>query len=153
MKHPLRLILLLMAGLLALSVCQAGQNEKEPQEAVKKPIKKELFSDLNYTKALAQAKKDEKLVMLDFTTSWCGWCKKLNADTFSQAKVQKYLMDKAISIKVDGDREKDLVRKYKVRGYPTLVFVDADGEEVGRIVGYRPPDLFLQTAKQELDKK
>jgi thiol:disulfide interchange protein len=153
MKHPLRLILLLVAGLLVLSVCQAGQEEKEPKEAVKKPAKKELFSDLNYTKALAQAKKDDKLVMLDFTTSWCGWCKKLNADTFSQAKVQQFLLDKAISIKVDGDKEQDLVKKYSVRGYPTLVFVDADGKEVGRIVGYRPPDLFLQTAKQELDRK
>lgn len=45
--------------------------------------------------------------------------------------------DGVVCIKLDGDKEKELVKQYKVEGYPTLIMLDADGKEVGRLVGYK----------------
>jgi len=125
----------------ALVAPATAEDKKEPK---KEDVKQEVFRGLNYEKALEAAKKEKKLVMLDFTTTWCGWCKVLDRETFSNDKVQVFLKGKTVAIKVDGDKEKDLVKKYKVEGYPTLVFLGNDGKEVGRIVGYKPPDKFMK---------
>src|SRR4029078_9147106 len=100
------------------------------EDPAKLPNKDTAFRALTYDKAIEAAKKEKKIVMVDFSTSWCGFCKKLDAETFSNHKVKSFLKEKTIAIKVDGDKEKALVAKYKVPGYPTLVFVDGDGKEV-----------------------
>src|SRR5436190_18374367 len=118
---------LLAAALVCFVLPVLAEDKKEP----KKPTG---FQNLSYEKAIEAAKKEKKIVMVDFSTSWCGFCKKLDAETFSNDKVKTFLKEKTIAIKVDGDKEKDLVRKYGIRGYPTLVFVDSEGKEVGRLV-------------------
>lgn len=102
----------------------------------------------SYEDAVALAQKGNKLIMIDFYTEWCGWCKKLDQDTFSDAKVAK-AAGKFASVKVDAEKEgEELAKKYDVQGYPTILFVDANGEVFGRIGGYMPPEPFMK----ELDK-
>src|SRR5436309_7784368 len=93
-------------------------------------------------KAQAQAKKENKLVMLDFTGSdWCGWCIKLNREVFSKAEFAKFAKDNLVLVEVDFPRTKKqteeqkkanaaLAEKYKIQGYPTIVVLNGDGKRL-----------------------
>jgi thioredoxin-related protein len=98
--------------------------------------------------ATAQAKKENKLVLLDFTGSdWCGWCKKLDAETFSKSQFTSYASKNLVLVTVDFPAQKPqsaelkaankaLQEKYSVSGYPTLVVLKPDGTVVWNHVGY-----------------
>ena len=76
---------------------------------------------------------------------WCVWCKRLESTTLRDAKVASVLQNKMVplSLDVDGDG-KELSNEYQVDGLPTIVVLDAGGQEIGRISGYMPPDSFLE---------
>src|SRR4051812_33416723 len=98
-------------------------------------------------KAVAQAKAEKKLVMLDFTGSdWCGWCIKLHKEVFSKPEFATYAKDNLVLVEGDFPRAKtqteelkkanqSLQEKYKIEGYPTLVVLNSAGEKVGE-TGY-----------------
>jgi len=111
-------------------------------------------------KAQAQAKKENKLVMLDFTGSdWCGWCIKLNKEVFSKTEFAGYAKKNLVLVEVDFPRRKELsaeqtkankalMQKYKIEGYPTIIVLDGDGKQVGEL-------HYMDSAKKfiaELDK-
>jgi thiol:disulfide interchange protein len=81
----------------------------------------------SFESAMAQAKKSGKPEFVDFNATWCGPCKALDAQVFPNAQVVKasrgYVM-----VKVDGDQRPDLVKKYKVPGYPSLAFFSPSGK-------------------------
>ncbi len=99
-------------------------------------------------KALAQAKTEKKLVLLDFTGSdWCVWCKKLDADTFNQPEFATYAQTNLVLVQVDFPNHKEqsaglkaandaLQKKFKVDGFPTLVALKPDGTVAWRTDGY-----------------
>lgn len=102
----------------------------------------------DYEKALEQAKKENKKVLLDFTGSdWCGWCIKLDKDVFSKPEFKEYAQKNLVLVEVDFPQGKALPKKtkeqneklrdqYKVQGFPTLVLLDSDGKTLGELVGY-----------------
>ena len=91
-----------------------------------------------------------KLVLLDFETDWCVWCDRLDADTYTDERVIEFAKQNLISKKIDAEKDSGPEQKikYRVRGYPTILLLDTDGNEVDRIVGYRPPDEFLNELKR-----
>ena len=107
---------------------------------------------LSLQEATDSLAKSQRPVLIDLYTDWCGWCKVLDEKTFSVDKVQKVLKDKTIPIKVDFDNNKKLVEQYKIKGIPCLIFVDGEGKEVGRIVGFKPADKWLDEAVKILEK-
>ena len=98
--------------------------------------------------ATAQAKKENKLILLDLTGSdWCGWCKKLDAETFSKSEFTGYARKNLVLVEVDFPAQKPqsaelkaankaLQEKYRVSGYPSLVVLKPDGTVVWNQVGY-----------------
>jgi thioredoxin-related protein len=95
--------------------------------------------------ALAEAKKSNRLVMVDVYTDWCGWCKKLDSDTYADAKVAARAKD-FVALKLNPEKsagEKEFAQRYAVSGYPTILFVEADGTLVNKVVGYRDAPGFL----------
>ena len=107
-------------------------------------------------KAQAQAKSEKKLVMLDFTGSdWCGWCIKLHNEVFSKPEFSEYAKKNLVLVEVDFPQRKQqsaqlkkantaLQEKYKIEGYPTIIVLDGEGKQVGRL-GYQPggPEAFI----------
>ena len=126
-------------------------------------------AELNWTtdvpKAVEKAKAEKKLVMLDFTGSdWCGWCIKLNKEIFSQPEFVEYAQKNIVAVELDFPRSKqqsdelkkankELQKKYSIRGYPTIVVLNGEGKEVGRL-GYMKggPKAFIEEL-EKLKKK
>jgi thiol-disulfide isomerase/thioredoxin len=98
----------------------------------------------SFTDTLAKAKAAKKLVFIDFETTWCGPCKSMDEWIWTDADVAAALTAGFVGVKLDGDVEKALVKRYKVAGYPTMLVVDGNGKEVWRAVGY-------QSSKEMLD--
>src|SRR2546428_752443 len=99
----------------------------------------------NYDDALQKAKKEKKLVMVDVYTDWCGWCKKLDKDVYSNADVKTKLAEKFVALKINPEKSRknaELAQSFGTRGFPHIVFVDAEGKKVSEILGYIPADQF-----------
>lgn len=104
----------------------------------------------SYDEAMAAAKKHKQPIMIDFYADWCAWCKKLDSDTYVNKDVVA-LAQQFISLKIDADVEGALSSRYKVVGLPTILFIDTDGKEIHRVVGYRPPDAFVNEMNSALE--
>jgi len=113
--------------------------------------------DDDYDKALAKAKAEKKMVLLDFTGSdWCGWCVKLDKDIFSTPDFKAYAKENLVLVELDFPNKKQQSEKLKaqnqklksefgVKGFPTIVVLNSEGKKVGELVGYTPggPSAFI----------
>jgi len=111
------------------------------------------FQELGFDEALAAAKRDGKVVMVDFFTTWCGPCKRLDSQTWPNAEVRKWLGEKTVALKIDAEKEVKLAKRYSVSAYPTILFIKPDGTRIGQILGFKPPAGFLEAARRILPEK
>jgi len=100
--------------------------------------------------AMSAAREKDLPVMIDFYTDWCGWCKRLDADTYVDGQVVTAARG-FVSVKVDADADRMAASRYGVTGFPTILFVDPSGNEIHRVVGYRPPQAFLVEMNKALE--
>ncbi len=98
--------------------------------------------------AVEAASKGQKPLLVDFGAEWCGFCKKLDRETFSEESVIRLVRESFVAVKVDVDQEPDLKKRFKIEGLPTIVFLSPGGEELARLEGFRPPEVFLKEARK-----
>ena len=103
--------------------------------------------------ALANAKQEDKLVMLDFYATWCGACNELDHKTFSNQEVVDRLKN-YITVKLDFSAESDkvLTEKYKIRGLPVVLFLNSSGVELERVEKFVNAENMLKII-DEVEKK
>lgn len=88
-----------------------------------------------------------KWVLVDVYTDWCGWCRKLDSDTYTNHDVVKFLNKSFVTVKVNGDDAglgKYMKNQYGVNGYPTIIVLSPDGTLKGKFAGYRDPQGFIR---------
>jgi thiol:disulfide interchange protein len=152
-KRPL-LAIAAAAAIATFSACSRPEPATEaPVGTISNHATVEIVWESDMPSALERARNEGKLVLVNFYADWCVWCKRLESTTLRDAKVATVLQNEVVplSLDVDGDG-RELSNEYRVDGLPTIVVLDADGEEIGRIPGYMPPDSFLERVESFLQQ-
>lgn len=112
------------------------------------------FVEGSFQDILVKAKAENKLIFVDVYTDWCGPCKLLDRTTWKDPGVQTTLSEKVISIKVNAEEGDGIAfaKKYSVRGYPSLLVIDSNGELRDRYTGYLNPRGFLVWLAKNFDE-
>jgi thioredoxin 1 len=113
------------------------------------------FFESNWSKALQEAKKQNKPIFLDAYTSWCGPCRMLKQNTFTDKTVGEFFNKNFINIALDMEKGDGIAvaQQYQVRAYPTLIITDADQKSVSISEGYISPDQLIEFGKYVLAQK
>lgn len=102
----------------------------------------------DYEASLKKASAEKKPILLEFTGSdWCPPCKKQAQDVFEQPTFASFAKDNFVAVKLDFPRMKEqsaeektrnneLAKKYRVQGFPTVILLSSEGNELARTVGY-----------------
>lgn len=109
--------------------------------------------DMAFQDALNLAAKNNKKVFVDFYAVWCGPCKVMDKEVFTENSVADYMNAGFVNLKLDAEKGEGLVlaKKYKVTAYPTFIVFDSKGNEATRFMGSMKPDRFIAKMKQGLD--
>jgi thiol:disulfide interchange protein len=139
-----RLLVLSLVGLLiGLGLVSCAKEKGKDEAKVKGGAEPSAIQWLtSYEVALRTAEDEGRPVMIDFYTDWCGWCKRLDAETYVDKQVVAASGD-FVSLKINADLERPVAARYNITGFPTILFIDSRGNEVHRVVGYRPAQVFL----------
>ena len=138
MKHILLCALLVMA---------AGCSPQASSSTMAESGGIAWMRDLSAAKELAQS--ENKPILIDFYTEWCGWCKKLDKDTYQNGRVIAQA-EAFVCVKIDAEKNQQLAREFNVRGFPSTAFLQPDGSLIEVVPGYLPPDNFLELLERIL---
>ncbi len=113
----------------------------------------------NYTDGVRKASAENKKVLIDVYTDWCGWCKRMEKDTYSDEDIKNYLTQNYILVRLNAESDvketvgqevmtqTEIAKAYRVNGYPTTIFLSTDGQPITSVPGYMKPDEFMLVLK------
>lgn len=124
------------------------------------------FEDaLSWEQIKSKAIAENKFIFVDCYTTWCGPCKKMDRDIYSQRRVGQMMNDKYISVKVQMDTTSDdnqsikdwystanqMLREYSIEGFPSYLFFSPQGKLVHKDVGYKSLREFIRMTELARD--
>lgn len=110
-------------------------------------------SEVRFADVLAQAKRENKRVLVDFWATWCHACINMNKTTLRDTRIGNLLNYSFVNYSVDMDNDpdgKDLVEKYNIQAFPTYLILNPDGTEYNRVVGSNPVGAFAKALTDAL---
>ncbi|MEL7124572.1 MAG: thioredoxin fold domain-containing protein [Bacteroidota bacterium] len=113
------------------------------------------FFQGTFEEAQVKAKKENKLVFMHADAVWNGTGKRMKLNVFTNSEVGEYFNQNFINLFMDMEKGEgpDLARKYRVRAYPTFLFLNAEGDEVYRATGAKKTEEFIQLGVVANSKK
>jgi thiol-disulfide isomerase/thioredoxin len=134
-----------MIGLVAMLFSVSGRAQDQGIE----------FEHGSWSEALASAKAQDKLVFVDCFTDWCGPCKWMAANVMTDPEIGKLFNENFINVGMDMEKGEgiELAKKYQISAYPSLLFVDGDGELVSKAIGAKPIPDFLAMGEEAASGK
>lgn len=140
-------ILCLSLALSAFAVSASpGAFAKDDSEESTASAKK-LTWDTQFSKGLERAKKEHKFILADIYTDWCGWCKRLDIDTFADPEFQNFANEKFVMVKVNAEDRGEgtkVAQENDVSGFPSGLVFNSEGKFLGKIFGYKKPAQYQQ---------
>jgi thioredoxin-related protein len=160
MRAPVAALVLLLFGFtLASAPSLSAANPSTFNRSDKPAPGEKKLAWLAFDAAVDQAKKENKHMIVDVYTTWCGWCKVMDRQTYGNAEVANYLTENFVLAKVNGESsaemhwkgkvitERAFARSVGVTGFPTTYFLKPDADIIGGAPGFIPPDNFIIYAK------
>ncbi len=113
------------------------------------------FENSSFREALQKAKKENKLIFMDCYTVWCGPCKFLEKKVFPQKKVGDFFNANFINVKVDMEKGEgiELQNKFEVKSFPTLLFIDQNGQVVHKKIGAPDANGLIELGKEAMNSE
>ena len=107
-----------------------------------------------FAKAQIEAEEQGKLIFMDAYATWCGPCKWMARNSFTDAQVSDLFNASFVNLKIDMERGEGtrLARIYRIRAYPTLFIMNAEGEVLEKMEGALPPEALKQWAEDAIAK-
>jgi len=111
------------------------------------------FSIPTFKVALSKAKAENKLIFVDAYTTWCGPCKWMAKNVFTDSQVGEYYNESFVNVKIDMEKGEgpELAKAWEITGYPTLIFIDKNGGVIHRSMGSRPAEDFIDLGQAAND--
>lgn len=106
------------------------------------------FQDLSLKEALLKARKENKALFIDVYATWCGPCKYLSRNVFTENDLGDYMNAHFINLKIDGEKGDgvQLMEQFGIDAFPTMLFLSPDEELLKKIVGAVDKDEILKQA-------
>jgi len=95
-------------------------------------------------KSFVRAEKEDKIILLDISATWCHWCHVMDRTTYSDPKVIDIINDRFIPIRVDADKRPDVQERYLLGGWPTTAFLLSDGRMLTGATFIGPQAMILK---------
>jgi thiol-disulfide isomerase/thioredoxin len=113
----------------------------------------EFIHDKKFQELLNMAKAQNKLLFMDCFTSWCGPCKRLAAYTFPDSAVGRFFNATFINTSFDMEKDEgvDIANRFGIRSYPSLLWLDGDGNVKYKVVGAMDGPTLIDHGKKAID--
>jgi len=98
---------------------------------------------LDYDQAVQKADKDNIPFVLLFYSSTCRKCEILEKKGFNQPDTANYVNKHFVAVRINGDKSQELIKKYRIIGYPTVWFLTPEAKQIDAIIGYVDPDKLF----------
>ena len=111
------------------------------------------FTEGTWDEVRSKALEENKMIFMDVYTTWCGPCKRMSQNVFTDPQVGVFFNQHFINYQIDAERGEGigLSNQYQIGAYPTMLFVDYNGQLIHKMTGYRPSEPFLDEAMSVAD--
>ena len=120
---------------------------------------------MKFEEAIAANAKNPKMILVDVYTDWCGWCKKMDKDTFTDPRVVAHFQKNFYAVKLNAEdtnrkfpfmgktfTEAEMAASMRVNSYPNFVVIEPGLQNIAQLPGYREPEACRAGLAELIEK-